>query len=1402
MADVYKGLTIRIGADTAPLSRAMDSIKKELSAVQSSLRLVQQGLRFDPSNATAMKQNIGLVSEKTEMLASEFQTLKSKIEQAAEESPALLDLAKSTEHLAAKATEANNKYNNVNQQLEEMRAEYSKIADEKKLLDKDDFGKTLQNLKEQGIIGDDVIRKYRELTEAHNAYQAEIERLDEAQGLRRTLQEMEKLRSETKMSAQEFAELFHKMSSEHVFGVDGKQIASSRMEVERLNGVISQSEQHANMLEQALRLNPGNMELATAAAKALETAEEGARQQAAEVKREIDEIRATGITEGAESMLEFANATQRATSELSEAERGYDEARASVSRLETEIKQCQEANVDWNEPKFKKLLSDYRDASNELRTMKSRVEAAKIEVLELAQRGRLREAIAAWEQADAKALVYKNRLAQINVQTKNLMSKAVAIRDFGTTFANTVSPLATAALYRTVSAADDLDSAYRDMRKTVDGTEEEFEALKRSAIEFSQTSVVSAADILEIEAMAGQLGIAVENLETFATVASNLDIATDIESEEIAKSMGQLSNIMHWNQDIVEGTRSDYEKFSDSLVRLGNNLPAQESAIMNITNRIAPMGTLLDMSTDQVLAWSAALASTGQGAEAAGTALSKTMSQIETAVAEGGDSLDGFAKVAGMSSDEFAKLWKTDSSSALQSFIEGLHSIDEAGGSVDKTLQDLGITGVRQKQALEGLANTTDVLSQALDMSKSAWTLGGDAAEEARKKTEGFSGAYHMLLNNGKALASVIGDGLVPYLQIASAAASGFADALNGLGGAGKTIVAGVLGLTAASGPVLRLWGQSSIALNMYVDSMKKAGRELGPFAKGLTSMSGAAKLGVAALIAMAAAVVTVVVSALSEAIKASYNYQKATKGMRAAVHGATKETKSWGAAFDGFFDNTKHDRWRKLVDGAAEFADSVREGRKSANEEVAVLNKYKDAISKVGKDGSIAAEDVSEMRSAVEYLNSTLGTSYQISGDAQNGYKLIGGAAGDARKEIEKLIDAQKIQIQWSEYQAEYEQALRDRKNAAKDLEDAQEEYRAAVKEYGEDNEYVKGLKASVDKYQAVYDSYDDSVKSIENRMDLVDDYLDGSGTALERWLAGEGELHDALNQISEASGLDIKDVAKAFDDLGISLEDFEGVSNTQISKIIENFDGTPESIAWAFENGKVKSKEELDAWLDVVDKFGSDVAASAPKKILDAVEDMKSGIGKVGHATGTELPKAFYKGVKSTVAQVFSATSNVQGTVKNGLSGMGVAGQNAGADLIRGVTKGITGKVLDTLLQNIKDVGNQIKKTFNNAVDVKSPSKATMETGKYLIEGLAIGIEKDASLAFRAAEDAAALAMSGFSALTAGEMAVNANNAASMVLNVSFNGVTINDNAAIESQTLELVMALQTLYRTKVGA
>lgn len=50
MADVYKGLTVKLGVDTSSLSSALRKARSEVSGVATDLRKVERALKLDPGN--------------------------------------------------------------------------------------------------------------------------------------------------------------------------------------------------------------------------------------------------------------------------------------------------------------------------------------------------------------------------------------------------------------------------------------------------------------------------------------------------------------------------------------------------------------------------------------------------------------------------------------------------------------------------------------------------------------------------------------------------------------------------------------------------------------------------------------------------------------------------------------------------------------------------------------------------------------------------------------------------------------------------------------------------------------------------------------------------------------------------------------------------------------------------------------------------------------------------------------------------------------------------------------------------------------------------------------------------------------------------------------------------------
>ncbi|WP_069387743.1 hypothetical protein [Cellulosimicrobium cellulans] len=76
------------------------------------------------------------------------------------------------------------------------------------------------------------------------------------------------------------------------------------------------------------------------------------------------------------------------------------------------------------------------------------------------------------------------------------------------------------------------------------------------------------------------------------------------------------------------------------------------------------------------------------------------LQRIYTAAQEGGEALDGFARVANMSATDFAKAFREDPIRALDAFSQGLNTVEASGGNVVSTLSDLGIKSQEEQRVL------------------------------------------------------------------------------------------------------------------------------------------------------------------------------------------------------------------------------------------------------------------------------------------------------------------------------------------------------------------------------------------------------------------------------------------------------------------------------------------------------------------------------------------------------------------------------------------------------------------------------------------------------------------------------------------------------------------------------
>lgn len=306
-------------------------------------------------------------------------------------------------------------------------------------------------------------------------------------------------------------------------------------------------------------------------------------------------------------------------------------------------------------------------------------------------------------------------------------------------------------------ASMDFESAITGVAKTTDLTDEELAAMSDSIKALSTEIPATTEEIAAVAEAAGQLGIQKDALLDFTEIMTMLGTATNMTADEAATALARFANITGMATD-------NYGRLGSVIVDLGNNFATTESEIVAMGTRLASAGKLADLTEPEIMALAAAMSSVGIEAEAGGTAMTQTLNAIEKAVAKGGDDLAEFARIAGMSSEEFSSAWKNDAMSALTAFIGGIGKLSDQGESAVLVLEDLGLTGIRQSNMLKSLGLAADKMSGAVNTANTAWKQNTALTNEANKRYATAQSRLTMMQNSYNKLKVAIGDAYTPAL--------------------------------------------------------------------------------------------------------------------------------------------------------------------------------------------------------------------------------------------------------------------------------------------------------------------------------------------------------------------------------------------------------------------------------------------------------------------------------------------------------------------------------------------------------------------------------------------------------------------------------------------------------------
>ncbi|MFA3296572.1 phage tail tape measure protein [Acinetobacter baumannii] len=344
-----------------------------------------------------------------------------------------------------------------------------------------------------------------------------------------------------------------------------------------------------------------------------------------------------------------------------------------------------------------------------------------------------------------------------NNESQKRFAKTQAALQKGADFAKkglVVAGAATAAMVVPVKLAIDYESSLADVKKVFNGTEAEFKSINTEILDMSTRLPMAAKDIAAIVAAGAQSGIASKELTTFAETAVKMGVAFDISAEQSGQSMAELRTAFRMSQDQVT-------TLADQINYLGNNTPAAAKGIMEIVQRIGPLGEVGGFAASSIAALGATLRGMGISEEIAATGIKNTMLALVA-----GESATKGQKAAyeelGLDYTKIAKNMQKDANGTTLMVLKQIAKLDKYKQAA--VLADL--FGKESLSAIAPLLTNMEALEKNLGLVADKSKYAGSMEQEYAARAATSANNIQLLKNSVSALGIDMGTVLLPPLNM------------------------------------------------------------------------------------------------------------------------------------------------------------------------------------------------------------------------------------------------------------------------------------------------------------------------------------------------------------------------------------------------------------------------------------------------------------------------------------------------------------------------------------------------------------------------------------------------------------------------------------------------------------
>lgn len=351
----------------------------------------------------------------------------------------------------------------------------------------------------------------------------------------------------------------------------------------------------------------------------------------------------------------------------------------------------------------------------------------------------------------------QQRDKQQQQQERNLARERYALYDVAAAY-TAVAGAAASAVFATAGTAINFERAFVDVQRTTNFTSAQIGAAAQNAKDELKSLAaeipVAFGQITQIATIGNQLGIAQGALTSFTETVAKFSATTGVSVDATAMSFGRIG-------ELLQVPAEDFDRLGSAIAFAGVNAVATEEQILSVTKEIATTAKMAKFSSADIIGLSTALSSLGIAPEAARGSIIRTFAGINKVISEGGDQLQQYAAIAGMSAEQFAATWQENGQVAFGALLRGLQGLSDQGQNLDSVLRTLGMRNVRDIQTVQKLGDNYDVYASSIKEANQGFDEGTFLGEAYGQIQETVASKLALVQNNIANLLDTLGQGAV-----------------------------------------------------------------------------------------------------------------------------------------------------------------------------------------------------------------------------------------------------------------------------------------------------------------------------------------------------------------------------------------------------------------------------------------------------------------------------------------------------------------------------------------------------------------------------------------------------------------------------------------------------------------